>query len=107
MAEFLEMIMLICFGISWPLNVVKSYKARSTKGKSLTFLLMIIIGYLAGIAGKFSNPVFMANLDSKWYVLFIYFLNLLMVLLDLGLYFRNMRLMVSEEKRNHHRLAVR
>lgn len=106
MAELLEMVMLICFGISWPLNVVKSYKARSTKGKSLTFLLMIITGYIAGIASKFMNPVFMAALGSKWYVLFIYFLNLFMVVLDLALYFRNMRLMGAKEAREHRRLAV-
>ncbi len=93
MTELLEMIMLICFGISWPMNVVKSYKARSTKGKSLTFLLMIITGYIAGIASKFMNPTFMAAIGEKWFVLFIYFLNLFMVTLDLALYFRNTRLM--------------
>ena len=93
MTELLEMVMLICFGISWPMNVVKSYKARSTQGKSLTFLLMIIIGYIAGITSKLMNPVFMDALGEKWFVLFIYFLNLLMVLLDLGLYFRNLHLM--------------
>ena len=97
MAELLEMIMLICFGLSWPMNVVKSYKARSTKGKSLMFLLMIITGYIAGITSKFMNPAFMSSLEEKWFVLFVYFLNLFMVVLDLGLYFRNMRLMHSEQ----------
>ncbi len=96
MSEVLEMIMLICFGLSWPMNVVKSYKARSTKGKSLMFLLMIITGYIAGITSKFMNPAFMAAIGQKWFVLFVYFLNLLMVVLDLGLYFRNMRLMHLE-----------
>lgn len=97
MSEVLEMIMLVCFGLSWPMNVVKSYKARSTKGKSLMFLLMIITGYIAGIASKFMNPVFIAAIGQKWFVLFVYFLNLLMVVLDLGLYFRNMRLMHREQ----------
>ena len=92
MTEVLEMVMLICFGISWPMNVVKSYKARSTQGKSLTFLLMIIIGYVAGITSKLMNPTFMGALQEKWFVLFIYLLNLLMVLLDLALYCRNYRL---------------
>ena len=36
--EICEMIMIISFGVSWPLNVIKSYKARTTKGKSLAFL---------------------------------------------------------------------
>lgn len=97
MSEVLEMIMLVCFGLSWPMNVVKSYKARSTKGKSLMFLLMIITGYIAGITSKFMNPVFIAAIGQKWFVLFVYFLNLLMVVLDLGLYFRNMRLMHREQ----------
>ena len=44
-AEILEILMIVCFGFSWPMNVVKSYKARTTKGKSLGFLMMIIIGY--------------------------------------------------------------
>ena len=39
MAEILEITMIVSFGASWPLNVIKSYKARTTKGKSLTFLL--------------------------------------------------------------------
>jgi len=40
MAELLEIIMIVSFGASWPLNVIKSYKARTTKGKSIAFLLL-------------------------------------------------------------------
>ena len=89
MAEFLEIIMLICFGFSWPLNVVKSYKARTTKGKSLPFLCLIILGYIAGITSKFVNAAYMAEFYKKWYVLFFYFLNIIMVIADLCLYTRN------------------
>lgn len=92
MSEFLEIIMLICFGFSWPLNVVKSYKARTTKGKSLPFLCLIIIGYFAGIASKFVNDTYMAQIGEKWYVLFFYFLNLFMVSIDFCLYFRNLKI---------------
>ena len=81
--------MLVCFGFSWPLNVIKSYKARTTKGKSLAFLLLIFFGYIAGIASKFVNEAYMAQFASKWYVLFFYFLNLIMVGIDLCLYVRN------------------
>jgi len=90
MPELLEITMLICFGFSWPLNVIKSYKARTAKGKSLPFLCLIIAGYIAGIASKFINPAF--DYAEKWYVLFFYFLNLIMVSLDLFMYFRNRRL---------------
>ena len=90
MPEILEIAMLICFGFSWPLNVIKSYKARTAKGKSLPFLLLIITGYIAGIASKFVNPAF--DFADKWYVLFFYFLNLIMVSLDVVMYARNCRL---------------
>ena len=90
MAEFLEIIMLLCFGISWPFNAVKSYKARTAKGKSPTFLILIIIGYIAGIASKFVNPHF--DFAEKGYVIFFYVLNFVMVSVDLGIYFRNKKL---------------
>ena len=84
--QIFEIIMLICFGLSWPMNVIKSYRARTTKGKSLPFLLLIITGYVFGIIGKLVGGNF------KWYVLFFYVLNLLMVSTDLALYVRNYRL---------------
>ena len=92
MAEFLEVVMVVSFGASWPLNVMKSYKARTTKGKSLPFLCLIFFGYIAGIASKLLNEAYMASIASKWYVLFFYVLNLIMVLLNLAVYFRNRRL---------------
>ena len=91
MAEIFEIIMIVSFGASWPANVLKSYKARTTKGKSLLFLGLIFFGYIAGIISKFVNPFYMADIASKWYVLFFYVLNLLMVGADLVLYYRNSR----------------
>lgn len=85
-AEIFEIIMIVCFGLSWPMNVIKSYRARTTKGKSLPFLLLIITGYVFGIIGKLVGGSF------KWYVLFFYVLNLAMVSVDLMLYVRNYRL---------------
>lgn len=92
MAEIFEIIMILSFGASWPLNVIKSYKARTTKGKSLGFLLLIFFGYIAGIISKFVNDAYMAEIGSKWYVLFFYFLNFIMVGADLVLYARNYKL---------------
>lgn len=92
MAELFEIIMIVSFGASWPLNVIKSYKARTTKGKSLGFLLLIFFGYIAGITSKLINPVYMASIGQKWYVLFFYVLNFLMVGADLLMYVRNRRL---------------
>ena len=92
MAEFLEVVMIVSFGASWPLNVMKSYKARTTKGKSLAFLCLILFGYVAGIASKLINEAYMAAFAQKWYVLFFYVLNFVMVAADLLIYFRNAKL---------------
>lgn len=92
MAELLEIVMIVSFGASWPMNVIKSYKARTAKGKSLAFLCLILFGYIAGITGKFLNPVYMADFSEKWYILVFYFLNFIMVSTDLILYFRNRHL---------------
>ena len=91
-AEFLEVVMIVSFGASWPLNVMKSWKARTTKGKSLPFLCLIFFGYIAGIISKFVNEAYMASFASKWYVLFFYVLNFLMVGADIVMYVRNLRL---------------
>ena len=84
--ELMEVCMIVAFGCSWPMNVIKSWKVRTTKGKSLAFLLLIFGGYICGIAGKLLSPGY------KWYVLFFYILNFIMVGADLALYVRNYRL---------------
>lgn len=81
MAEILEAVMLICFGISWPVSVYKSWTSRKTGGKSLLFLLLIDTGYLVGLAGKI--------LYRPGWIIGVYCLNLLFVTTDVVLYFRN------------------
>jgi uncharacterized membrane protein len=100
MAEIFEVIMIVSFGVSWPLNVIKSYKARTTKGKSLAFLLLIFFGYVAGIISKLINEAYMADIAHKWYVLFFYVLNFLMVGIDLLMYIRNAKLDKERENGN-------
>ncbi len=92
--ELCEILMLISFGFSWPFNAVKSYRARTTKGKSLPFLLLVIFGYICGIIAKLTSPI-----GYKWYVMFFYILNISMVMVDVGLYFRNLRLDRLAEQR--------
>ncbi len=96
MAELLEIVMIVSFGASWPLNVIKSYKARTTKGKSLWFLCLIFFGYIAGIAAKLMNEAYMASFSEKWYVLVFYCINLVMVGIDLWLYARNHSLEIKQ-----------
>ena len=92
MPEIFEIGMLLCFGASWPMNVIKSWKARTTKGKSLAFVCLILLGYVSGIISKLINPAYMAAFSEKWYVLFFYVLNFCMVSVDFCLYFRNKKL---------------
>lgn len=92
MAEILEVLMVVSFGASWPFNVIKAYKARTAKGKSLLFLCLILFGYIVGIASKLVNDAYMANFADKWYVLFFYCLNFIMVSADLIVYFRNKKI---------------
>ena len=92
LATVLEILMIGSFGASWPFNVMKSYKARTTKGKSLMLLIFIWVGYIFGIASKLLADSF------KWYVLFFYVLNFVMVGADFILYFRNKRLDKEAEK---------
>ena len=53
---------------------------------------MIFFGYIAGITSKLVNEAYMAAFAQKWYVLFFYVLNLIMVGTDLILYVRNYKL---------------
>lgn len=99
LSEILEVVMIVSFGASWPMNVMKSYKARTAKGKSLAFLLLILFGYVAGIASKLINETYMAQFGQKWYVLFFYCLNFVMVFADLMLYIRNRRLDAQAQRK--------
>lgn len=91
LASLLETIMIVSFGISWPLSIVRSVRSRSTKGKSLMFSCFILLGYICGIASKFITHTF--NL-AFWF----YFPNVIMVAADICLYFRNKRIEKSEEE---------
>ena len=85
MSDFLEAAMLICFGCSWPLSVIKNYKARSAKNMSLPFTLLIISGYIAGIIAKIMQGKFN-------YVLAVYILNLVIISLNIFVFVRNKHL---------------
>ena len=91
MSEILEIMMVLSFGASWPLNLWKSWTSRTAVGKSLGFLVLIFFGYVAGIASKFTSETYMAEFAQKWYVLFFYCLNLTMVGANIGIHLRNMR----------------
>lgn len=89
-ASILETAMIICFGISWPLSIIRSYRSKSTKGKSLLFMCFILFGYFCGIASKILTQTY--NL-----AFYFYFPNVIMVSTDICLYFRNRRLEKAAE----------
>lgn len=85
--QILETIMLICFGLSWPINAIKNYRAGTAKGMSLPFICLILFGYIAGITAK----IILIE-ETKSFVLIVYILNLLTVGFNLFVYFRNCHL---------------
>jgi hypothetical protein len=74
-----EMLMLVCFGASWPVAVLKTYQTKSSKGKSFLFLLLILLGYIFGIIYKVTT-----NFD---FVIWLYVANAALVLADMTLWF--------------------
>jgi hypothetical protein len=91
-AKILELAMLVCFGAAWPASILKSWKSRTAKGKSLFFLIIIITGYLSGLSKVYLLDGF------KSYLLIAYSFNAIMVSIDLALYFRNSSLDRLKEK---------
>ena len=79
-----EAIMILCFGAAWPFSIMRSYKSRTNRGKSLFFLCIVDFGYACGVIHKvyWSYDI----------VLWLYVANLIMVTIDLFLYARNHKL---------------
>lgn len=76
-----EIAMLVCFGAAWPASIVKSYRSRSTQGKSIIFLIVLFFGYIFGILHKL--------IYRYDYVIILYILNAIMVFTDIILFFKN------------------
>lgn len=91
--SIMETLMVVCFGISWPLNIVKAWKSRTARGTSLLFYTFIWVGYLFSMAGKLALIISAAPqlwyVTVRWYVLFFYVVNIIMVTTGIAIYFRN------------------
>ena len=93
MADLLEALMLICFGLSWPMSIYKSLKSRTARGKSLTFEIIIWIGYMIGIIRKGVLINSGENFDWLFYLaLAFYIINLVQITFDMLIYARNKKL---------------
>lgn len=78
-SSLLEAGMMICWGSSWPFQVIKTYTTKDVSGKSILFLWLIEIGYVFGLLYK----VFY-HFD---YVIWLYILNFVLVGADMILYY--------------------
>jgi hypothetical protein len=81
--QILEGTMLVCFGISWPIDILHTLRVRRASGKSLLFMALIILGYLAGLASKYLRSV--VGHQPLEPVTWLYALNTVLLLLDLAL----------------------
>ena len=81
--------MLIAFGFSWPFNIIKSWKSGTARGKSIAFEYIIVAGYLIGLLGKIISWRITVELAySVWF----YIADIIMVVTDIVLYYRNVAL---------------
>ncbi len=79
--DVFEAVMLICFGASWPFQILKTVRVKNPTGKSFLFETLVIIGYVAGSCSRLIS-------GEIGFVLLLYFLDLGMVLTDLSLSIR-------------------
>ncbi len=84
--KIFEALMLVCFGLGWPISILKSLRTKYVRGKSVGFMTIVSVGYVAGILSKLSDTHLLGKEFNP--VLWLYVLNLLFVLTDLWLYFR-------------------
>lgn len=97
MTDLLEALMILCFGLSWPISIRKSWTSRTAKGKSLFFEIFLLVGYIFGILRKvilFANAVSAGQPEGFLFYLswFFYVLNFIEISIDVALYFRNVKL---------------
>ena len=90
LANILETLMIVGFGISWPLNVARSLRSRTAKGKSILFNYFVLFGYFCGVAAK----IIAQNYNLAFY---FYFPNIIMVITDIVIYYRNRKLDAASE----------
>ena len=106
MTDLLEALMLLCFGLSWPISIRKSWTSRTAKGKSLFFEVFLLIGYIFGIARKcilFSQAMAAGQSEGFLFYLgwFFYVLNFIEISIDVALYFRNVKLDKARDAAAH------
>lgn len=75
--DIFEVIMLVCFGAAWPFSIYKMLKTKKSTGKSMHFLLIILVGYIAGTLFEYFG--------ERNAVIFLYLFNTFIVTTDIAL----------------------
>ena len=76
--------MLFSFGFSWPFASARTYRAKRVDGKSPMFMIIVLVGYMCGIAAHLVE-------GSKLWLCWVYLLDMALVSTDLVLYFHYSR----------------
>ena len=99
LTDLFEAMTILCFGLSWPISIRKSYVSRTAKGKSLFFEVFLLIGYAFGIARKLIQLTMMDTSGFLFFLsFFFYVLNFIEISIDVALYFRNVKLDKEREE---------
>lgn len=85
LSDIFESMMILVFGLSWPINVIKSYKGRTAKGKTALFDYLVLFGYSCGVISKILSH----NYNLAFY---FYFPNICMIIADTVIFYRNKKL---------------
>ena len=92
LADILEALTILCFGLSWPVSIHKSWVSRTAKGKSVVFEVILLVGYAIGIVRKVIQVGEGASGFIFWLGFCFYVLNFIQICIDMALYARNVRL---------------
>jgi hypothetical protein len=74
-----EIMMLICFGVSWPVAIIKTLRSKTVKGISPFFYWLVLTGYISGTLHKI--------IFSKDIVIILYIINCVTVGTQTALYY--------------------
>lgn len=85
-AQFLEFAMLFAFGFSWPFAIAKTYRAKRVDGKSPLFMVIVLVGYSCGVAARLVDD----SPENNW-LCWVYLIDMVLVSVDLSLYFYYLR----------------
>ncbi len=84
-ASVFEGIMILCFGVSWPVAVWKTLRTKNVSGISIFFLWFVFIGYVSGVMFKLTEAMGNGYVNP---VIILYLFNLVLVGTEVMLFYR-------------------